>query len=264
MNADEIGKHFRNATWFPKPHGRVFDMPTLVKFVKKMKKTLKGSLITKHTPIKDFKELMIEYELVIVTRVTTLMRNDKHVTVTLFSITKEDKCGNTAHSFFIKDPYVRDESMDQARDSLRTADPCTTYDSLTFMTNLTEELTIYFCDMIFGREIVQQIMRDLRVNRDDIQQSPGGMRRSGAEEQAPLLEHYCWDDIWKMVKRQLSNDMPRRLLESYFVLIRPDGMGVARWCIFSTQTYDLVVSEAFTTVGLLIRWNLFDGQVTTD
>ena len=67
-----------------------------------------------------------------------------------------------------------------------------------------------------------------------------------------------------MVKRQLSNDMPRRLLESYFVLIRPDGMGVARWCIFSTQTYDLVVSEAFTTVGLLIRWNLFDGQVTTD
>ena len=63
---------------------------------------------------------------------------------------------------------------------------------------------------------------------------------------------------------QMSNDMSRHLLESYVVLIRSDMMGVARWCIFSTQTYNFVKSEAVTTIGLLIRFNLFDGQVTTD
>ena len=89
MNADEIGKHFRESTWFAKPQNRIFEMPTLLKMVKKMKKKLNGSLTTKHCPIKVFNELIIEYELVMVTRVTSLMRNDKHVIVTLFSITKE-------------------------------------------------------------------------------------------------------------------------------------------------------------------------------
>ena len=59
------------------------------------------------------------------------MRNDKHVTVTLFSITQEDKCGNAAHAFYIKDPYVRNSDMDASREALRVEETPTKFDSLT-------------------------------------------------------------------------------------------------------------------------------------
>ena len=78
---------------------------------------MKRALIMKRCPIKSFKELMIEYELVMVTKFLSLMKNDKLVSVTLFSITVEDKCGNDAHSFYIKDPYFRDTSLDQPGES---------------------------------------------------------------------------------------------------------------------------------------------------
>ena len=95
---------------------------------------------------------------------------------------------------------------------------------LNYMCQLVEDLTVYFSDMVFGREIAVLILRELRINRDEISVSPGGMKRFNYQEGDPLLELYCWDDIRQTVSAQLSNDMPKRLFEPYLVLLHPDLM----------------------------------------
>ena len=74
------------------------------------------------------------------------MRIDKGVTATLFSIlvTREGKCGNDAHTLYIKkDPYLRNSLLDQVQAGLEQ----NILALLTYMCKLDGDLRVYFSSM---------------------------------------------------------------------------------------------------------------------
>ena len=159
LNPKELLKRYSRTVWFARPGDREFDpkgLPAVVKFVKQK---CNDKLVSGDTTLFDFVEIMLKYEQFIVDFISKEILKSLALAQSFFAISGTS--GNRGQSVWVKDPFVRDKSLDVECAALSNAAAQT----FQWLAGFADNAASYFCKAVFSDDILASITKALRDRR---------------------------------------------------------------------------------------------------
>ena len=149
----ELLARYSKSVWFPKLKNRDWKFKTLTTLAVTIKSTLDDNLISLNTTILDFDDLRLKYESCLVDSINSEIFKKPALSQSLFAIS--GTASNKGQSVWMKDPFKRNNRLDQERLALSQASKQTYKRLMEFL----GESALYYCNRIFEVSVVSLITK---------------------------------------------------------------------------------------------------------